>query len=189
MNLFQSIEATKPFLESVKPVLENLSFVAVMFSAPLAAGTLFFQLRDSKENARKAQRDAAERVYREVDDKFFQFIEIAIRHPRLNCYSIADAAPPSPPLNADEVTQQKLLYCLLIDVMEVAYVCYHNDAAGQARSFYERQWNGWIAYVERMMLRNAFQVVWTDVRDEYDKSFCIFMNRMLEKTTVGTKSS
>jgi len=60
---------------------------------------------------------------KDLDARYFDFVQLCIDHPRLDCYSVG--REPDPPPTADEKLQQNILYSALTDLFEGAYVQYH----------------------------------------------------------------
>lgn len=158
---------------------ELLSFIAVMFSIPFAAIELHTHAIDGKENAKKERIEAAEKIYRDVDQRYVDFMRLCLDHPRLDCYSVPRDPSSGAPLDENEQAQQKILYTSLTDVFEVAYVQYHKKTYEEnpvVRELYKSQWDGWDVYIRKFLARPAYRRVWWDIRDEYDKGLVAYMD-------------
>jgi hypothetical protein len=160
------------YLERGHRIAELASFLAIVVTAPLA----YFEYRN---NVQKEQAALAERVYRDVDERFVDYVKLCIDHPRLDGYSVPRADTLKPPLTADEKVQQRLLFTALTDVFEVAYVQYHKSEAVPEKvrkTFHDKQWPGWDTYIRKFLARPAYRKTWFDIRNEYDEDFVRYMD-------------
>jgi hypothetical protein len=136
---------------------------------------------DSCRNHEKERREAAERAYRDVDDKYMDFLKLCFEHPSLDCESRARTTPIRP---EDEVAQWRLDN-VLVDVLEFAYKRYQNaDFMSAAREAYNREWPGWQTYARKWLTRPHFRSVWCTVQDEYDTGFVTDMNKWLKESAM-----
>ena len=135
-------------------------------------------VQNAQEAARKSRLEAAESAYREIDTKFVEFLKLCIQLPKLDCYSVA-AEDSLPPLTDTEKVQQKILYTILTDVFEVAFLQYnrtHADFDAEINLIRVSQWAGWVVYIKKFLQRRAYCLVYLDIRDEFDNRFVSFMN-------------
>lgn len=162
--------------ERIHKSCEFLSFVAVVIGVPIALIELHAHAADAADAAKKQRIEAAEKIYRDVDQRYMDFMKLCIEHPRLDCYSLPQGG--SPPLSADELMQQKILYSTLSDVFEVAFVQYHkpNEDNPDVIKLYKDQWAGWDAYIRKFLGRRVYRQTWREIKDEYDKGFVAYMD-------------
>ena len=156
--------------EYCKGWAEALSYVAVIITAPLA-------LWEYKTNNAKERSEVAHRVYREVVDKYVDFLKVCLERTRLDCSSVSLGIP-KPPLSPVEVRQQKILYEVLTDAFEVAYVEYHPTEAPLDPELMKAQWDGWEAYIKDFLRRPAYCHVYLDIRYSFDARFTGYMNNI-----------
>ena len=60
---------------------------------------------------------------------YIEFLKLCFQNPRSDCYSIA-TSDIDPPLSKEEMLQQKILYTILTDLFEVAYIQYKTSRLG-----------------------------------------------------------
>jgi hypothetical protein len=156
--------------EYCKRWAELLSYVAVVITAPLA-------LWEYKANNAKERNEVAHRVYREVDEKYVDFLKLCLERTRLDCSSVPLGIP-EPPLSPEEARQQKVLYEVLTDTFEVAYVEYHRKETPLDPELIKAQWDGWDAYIKDFLRRPAYCHVYLDIRGGYDARFVEYMNKI-----------
>src|SRR5437588_409677 len=129
----------------VRNACEVISFLAVIVGVIMA---LVEYNRKIHDDAREV---AYEKIYREVDDAYRDYLKLAFEHPRLDGYSKSQdelGLSDEPALSSDERMQQRYLYNFLIDVCEVAYVAYNRgEKYPEIQKFYEVQWGGWDNYI------------------------------------------
>lgn len=181
-SIFRGTLNHLPSIENSKKIIEIIAFIAAIVSAKVAYD-------EHLDNIRKEQAALAEKVYRDVDERYVDFIKLCIEHPRLDCYSAPRKDRLKPPLSEDEKYQQKLLFVALTDVFEVAYVQYFKTTAIPEElrvEFHEKQWPGWEVYIKKFMSRTSYRKVWIDIREEYDSDFVGYIEK-LNETLVSDK--
>jgi hypothetical protein len=163
-------------LERFHKSCELLSFIALIIGAPVAVFDLHVHEAESAENSKKERVEAASKLYRDVDQRYVEFMKICLEHPRLDCYSVSLSGL-QPPLSETEKLQQKILYSALTDVFEVAYVEYNRrEVTDEVRKFYKAQWGGWDSYIKKFLRRPAYRKTWLEIRDEYDEGLVAYMD-------------
>ena|SRR2546429_79987 len=140
----------------------------------------------SRNKIRSEASAAAEKVYREVDEAYREYLKLAINYPRLDGYSkrrVDELKLPIKPghLDCDEQIQQRYLYTYLTDVFEIAYVAYHGkESYPEIKELYKNQWEGWDLYILKFIKRKAYRDTWTDIADEYDQRFKDYMDSKIK---------
>jgi hypothetical protein len=159
--------------------------IAAAVSAVIGMIVALVQLRDHinsvDENNRRVQIDAAEKAYREVDGLYIEFLKLCLQNSHLDCYSVADS---SHAFDAEDQIKQKILYTMLTDVFEVAFIEYKAsglDFVPAIQTIREQQWKGWETYMRKFMSRRSYLTVYDDIKDEYDPRLISFMNTMAPK--------
>ncbi len=167
--------------ETARKVAEFASWLVLIATGP----AIFIQLRqhrlDAADDAKKERVEVAEKSYLEVDIRFGQLLQLCIERPRLDCYSLPLASPCDPPLNNEELTQQKLLYCAFTNMFEVAYFEYKKKEGipTDVKARFERQWSGWENYICKFHRRAAYRQVWSEIMDEYDQDFVEYIQGLV----------
>lgn len=159
-------------LSTIKDYAELLGAILVLLGGYLA----YLQYVDGQ---RKEQADLGERAYAELQDSYFEYLQICLQFPDLDCYDRREAGAPC--LTTSEQRQQTILYAMIISVFERAYVRY--EVSHPPR--YGEQWPGWVRYMEDFADREGVRVVWADVRDEYDVGFQGFFDGLLQRVPVA----
>jgi hypothetical protein len=172
-------------LQEIHDIVEIVSFVAVIVGAFIARSEWHLHIKDEKEDAEKDRLQDAQRVYREVDQRFFEFLKLCIDRPRLDCYSLPISGGTCLPLTEEEKQQQKLLYTALTDLFEVAFTLYHGkrDDNQELQDLYEKQWRGWEAYIRKFLSRPTYLETWNEIRDEYDEGLQIYLDKLSHAMT------
>jgi len=170
--------------EGCHKTFELISFLAIILGAIIGIMELHDHLREERaaitEKNYSERIDVARSTYNLVDERFFEFTKICIDHPRLDCYSIP-LGNVEPPLTQDEIAQQKMLYTVLSDVFEVAYVSYHQKVRiNEVKKIFDGQWTGWDAYIRKFLQRPAYRKVWLEIRDEYDPGLVSYMDSLMQ---------
>jgi hypothetical protein len=177
------------FLERLHVVAELTSFLVIIASGPIAVYELHLHTVELRETAAKARLDLATQVYRDVDERFAEFVRLCVDHPRLDCYG-GRLELVEPPLTAEEKTQQRILFSDLIDVFEVAYVDFHRkDVSEKAKELFDAQWAGWNSYIRKFMSRSSFRDTWLEIRDEHDAGLAEYMDRIAKQESSSTAGS
>ncbi len=157
---------------------ETASYVSVTLA--------FFEYQ---HNRAKEHLESAMVVYRELDHSYIEYVKVCFDHPRLDCYAAPAEKRPDPPLTADELVQQKVLYDMLTDMFESAYVHFlkfrDRVEGDEAKKLYDDQWDSWETYIGKFVVRPAYLSVWFDVQDGYDIELRCHMKRLIRKSLVA----
>lgn len=163
--------------ETLRKYAELISFIAIILGIPFGLIDFHYHAVETQDNANKERVEAAEKVYQTVDERYTEFVKLCIDHPRLDCYSVPQAAEPKPPLSETERVQQKMLFVHLTDVFEVAFVQYHKEESNrEIKKIYDSQWGGWDTYIRKFLKRPAYLETWYEIRDEYDEGLVKYMD-------------
>jgi hypothetical protein len=142
---------------------------------------------EAKARAEKQQRlDLKDKVYREVDARYMDFVKLCFEQPELDCYS--EPISPLPRLTNLQKAKQRMLFTALTDVFEVAYVEYHKDDVEdeECRKFFAGQWDGWDKYIRKYTPRASYQEVWHVVGNEYDPKFQAYMAALMPRDILSS---
>ena len=171
-------EKTSVF-ERIHMYAEFLSFVVIIASGPIAIIEFHNHLTELHDEAEKERVDLAQTVYLSVDQRVARFMKLCLENPRLDCYSVPQQSPLTPPLTPKERLQQRILYSELTDVFEVAFVEYNRkDVSVKAKDLFDSEWGGWDAYIQKFMRRKSYQDTWAEIGNEYDKKFAAYMDSL-----------
>jgi len=178
----------RKLFDQVRTCAEFLSLVAVIVATPIALLEFHHHNSETASNNKKERIAVAETTYRDVDAKYSEFMGRCLGHPRLDCYSVP--VQPDPPLSKDEEQQQKILYSILTDVFEVAYVQYRtnqHELDDEVKQIFAQQWQGWDAYIRKFLRRPAYCRVYLDIRNEYDTRLTTYMNEIATDCSAPPK--
>jgi hypothetical protein len=112
--------------ERVHMYTQYFTFLVIIFTAPLGLLGYYRHNMEVRTQYIEQRNAIAQEAYRDVDIKYREFVRLCLDHPRLDCYSVS-AGLPDPPLTKDEKLQQKILYTVLTDVLEDAYLKYQTN--------------------------------------------------------------
>lgn len=153
-------------------------FEIVLFPIGLITGILAFaEYRHAHERER---REEAARAYDRADANYTEFLKLCLEHPGLDCYSGYNiSARPAGDNQAVELqdVQQRVMFSMLIDTFESAYVNYNNEHyADSAHDAYCAQWPTWMAAIRKYFRKQSFRNAWEEVGNEFDTRFQRCMN-------------
>ena len=103
--------------------------------------------------------------HRYITDKYHYFLEKVIDYPKFRLGS--DEPPPPHRLTGDELYQRDILFDLMTSIFEGAFLAYAN----RIRSYRQRQWKGWDAYLDEFVSRADYREWWLRVIFHGDASF------------------
>jgi hypothetical protein len=118
---------------------------------------------------RKEQQDREYGTYNSLDERYTQFLNLAIQYPRLDLFEIGVENPPE--LTTEEKIQQLAAFAILFGILERAYLMY-SDQETEIRRL---QWLGWDTFIRRYASRASFKRAWSLVGDEMDSRFLAYM--------------
>jgi hypothetical protein len=148
----------------VKRTTELLSLLSIAISLPVG----LYQL---KKEARKERQLLVEKAYDDLDQRYIDFQKLCLQYPDFDIYDKPATNPPA--LAEPKITQQKLLYTIVLSMLERAFLTFESEEMPSRR----HQWKGWDEYADSFMSRVAFQRVWDEVGTEYDSRFQAYMNK------------
>lgn len=126
-------------------------------------------------NKRKERLDREYGTYDELDDKYIEYLKLCLDNTDLD---VADTPKGSPQeLSPDQRHRERLLFSILIAIFERAYLMYR-DKSGAIR---DRQWNGWLGYMEDWCQRSNFREGWSILRGQFDSDFLAFMDGVVAR--------
>lgn len=159
-----------PSLATIKLIIETVAQLVVVIGFPLA----IIQYQRTK------RREASDReygTYNALDDKYIEFQELCLRHPRLDVFDIPLANPPS--LTDEERQQELIAFTLLMSIFERSFLMYRD----QTRPIRRAQWVGWHHYMDGYCRRQNFRDAWTISGTTFDERFQEFMKDMMHRTS------
>ena len=138
--------------------------VTQLIGIPVAIGVYYF-------NKRRERLDREYGTYNALDERYISYLELCLQHPDLD---VADTPKPNMPvLSTDQEHKQRILFTILVSIMERAFLMY-SDKSDRIRS---EQWDGWSDYIRDWCSRPNFANALPGISNQFDKRFC----RELEK--------
>lgn len=153
-------------------VLEALSYLTVIVGFPIA----IYQYR---RNARKEQNDREYGTYNALDEKYIEFLRLCYDSPELDVFDIPDQNPK--PLNEGEKKKELVAYTMLFSIFERAFLMYHD----QSDVLRQRQWSGWLQFIQHYCSRENFRRAWTASGATFDTQFQHFMSTEMQCLTIS----
>ena len=121
-------------IDSMKDVMELLSYFAVILGVPLV-------IAQYASAVRKEQRDREHGTYDALDDKYIEFQRMCMEYPRLDVWDIPNGN--ALVLKEDEKKQELIAFTLLFSIFERAFLMYSDASSATKRD----QWTGWHEYI------------------------------------------
>jgi|SRR5215831_4648461 len=146
-------------------IVHSVSELVVIIGLPIA----IYQLAAQRSETHNHALEAHEQVYSGLDAQYTDFLKLCLQHSELDCYDLP--ADPPPVLKTEEKAQQRILYAVLIPMLEHAYLAYHGKPAAEIKELTDAQWPGWKLYSAYFMKRPAFRAVWKELGNEFDSNF------------------
>jgi hypothetical protein len=135
-----------------------------------------YQMDAARLEAHNHALESHEQVYSGLDAQYTDFLKLCLQNPKLDCFDLPNNPPP--PLGESERSQQRILYAILIPMLEHAFLAYHGKPAAEIKALTDAQWPGWKRYASNFMIRPAFLSVWTSLKYEFDKHFSACMDSL-----------
>jgi len=132
------------------PAIQAVTHIVSILGIPIVI-ILFFR------NTRRDDIARQEKIYDEVDKSYIFFNHVILSHPHLDVMWFDQ---PETSLTERERTQQYILFDLLTNMFERAFLAYQN-APGKQR---KQQWVGWQDYIDLYCKKQAYQDWWFDER-------------------------
>jgi hypothetical protein len=159
---------SKKTWERIKRLSELLALISVAISLPVG----FYHLWEERVHENEL---LAQKTYDDLDNRYIEYEKLCLQYVRLDCADKPLKNPPS--LSVYEVTQQKLLYNIMIAILERAYSMYR-DVDQKTRGEY---WDGWDKFADDFMIRPTFRAAWKESGNEYHIHFQEYMNAKVDK--------
>ena len=148
-----------------------LGFFELLAHAATALGIPFALVAYLKAK-RRERREQEYNAYHALDEKYVEYLQLCIQHPRLDMYYIPVESS-DVILSPEEKIQQYALCDILISLLERAYLMYRDQSTPIARS----QWEGsWSAYMRTWAKRETFRRLWDELGNQFDDNFVNYMN-------------
>jgi hypothetical protein len=153
-------------------MVHTASELVVIVGLPIA----IYQLGAARREAYNHALEAHEQVYTVLDAQYTDFLKLCLQNPDVDCFDLP--AKPEPSLDEGQRARQRILYAIVIPMLEHAYLAYHGQSAVEIADLTERQWPGWELYASNFMQRPAFRQIWRQLGVEFDKRFQNCMNTL-----------
>ena len=149
-------------LEAIRDICQIVYFVALSITGPVALiGYL------AAKNKERQQREDG--TYDSLDVRYLDYQKLCLSYSELDVFDIA--REPSRPLTEQDKKQELILFTILISIFERAYLMYR----GHTETSREKQWSGWVEYMEGFAKRPNFRKAWEICGPMFDTDFCEFM--------------
>jgi hypothetical protein len=148
--------------------VEFLAQAATALGIPLA---LTAYIKAKREERREQEYNA----YHALDEKYVEYLQLCIQHPKLDMYYIPVGSN-EVALSPEEKIQQYALCEILISLLERAYLMYRDQSTTIARSQWEGSWN---AYMRTWAKRELFRRLWAELGNQFDDDFVNHMNAII----------
>ena len=145
--------------------------LVTILGLPLAL-LLFYQEK------RRERKDREYGTYNALDDKYIHFLELCLEKPDLDVFDLPLESKSGNDANRTH-RQEQMLFTILISIFERAYLMYRN----QKTDLKERQFKGWVEYMEDYCKRENFRRQWPALGAQFDSEFVKFMNKRIDKTS------
>ena len=106
-------------------------------------------------NAKKReQHQREEGTIQSLDEKYLNYLKLCLQYPHLDVFDYPQTSPR--PLTDLEKKQELILFTILVSLFEMAFLMYR----GHAENVREKQWEGWVQYIEDFGKRANFREAW-----------------------------
>jgi hypothetical protein len=152
----------------VARAIELLSLVSIAVTLPIGVAEFYFGRREER-------RERIEDNYDQLDQRYIEFEQLCLANIALDCAD--EAMSPPPAMSPEDRMKQRLLYNILLSILERAYLRYQLEELDDRRS----QWAGWDEYATRFLARPSFRELWNKQGGDYDSYFREYMNAKIRK--------
>jgi hypothetical protein len=127
-----------------KTILEIISYAIYLVGIPVG-------LLEALRKQRQRLDIEEQKVYTEVNDKYIDFLKLALEYPHLHVsdFSPADAGTGLPP---EQQIQQFIMYDMLTSIFERAFLLYDVDKGAKSD-----EWPGWDRWIENYVKKLSYQ--------------------------------
>ena len=148
--------------------VELLSLVSIAVTLPIGVAEFYFGRREER-------RERIEDNYDQLDQRYIEFEQLCLANIALDCAD--EAMIPPPAMSPEDRMKQRLLYNILLSILERAYLRYQLEELDDRRS----QWAGWDEYATRFLTRPSFRELWNEQGGDSDSYFQDYMNAKIRK--------
>jgi len=131
---------------------------------------------------RKERREREYGTYNALDDKYIEYLQLCITHPRLNLYSTGLPVPAE--LTPEELIERDAMFEILISILERAYLMYRD----QTNDVKKAQWDGWNTYMKDWTDRADFRDLWNRLGYQFDADFSNHMRSLIDSPGASSPS-
>ncbi|MGB4108103.1 MAG: hypothetical protein WBK55_09975 [Alphaproteobacteria bacterium] len=144
-------------------LFELLSYAATIVGIPLAIWVFMHE-------EKKGRQSEQEEIYDKLMDHYDHILGRLFEHPDIDQHH-------RPLEDAELKRQQKLLYEMLINLFERAFILLY----GEKELAYRRMWNSWEDYIKVWIGRPNFVEMLPDLMKGEDSDFVAYMARLSER--------
>ena len=135
MDLLTGLEARQ-----YNVILETIYYLVYILGIPIVV------IEALRKQRQRYELDKA-RVYTEVNDKYIDFLALAVQFPRLSITEHSDEKR-NLNLSEDELVQQAILYDMLTSIFERTYLLYTRNEGMDSEEW--KTWDRWLdSYVQK----------------------------------------
>jgi hypothetical protein len=145
--------------------LEYLLKVTQLIGIPVAVVIFFI-------SKRRERLDREYGTYDALDNKYMDYLKLCLDNPDLD---VADQPRQCPPLTADQQHREKIVFTMLVSIMERAFLMYQ----GKSDQIRAAQWSGWDAYIRDWSRRANFAAVFPSLRSQFDTKFVSYTEQLI----------
>ena len=150
-------------LDSAAKVLDVIVKVFQLIGIPVAI--VLYMI-----NKRKERRDKDYGTYDTLDDKYIDYLKLCLDYPDLD---VADTPKANTgPLTPDQQQRERVLFSILISIMERAFLMYDNTS----RQVRQDQWRGWEDYIKEWGKRENFRRALSTLASGFDERFVKYLH-------------
>ena len=143
---------------------EFMSYVATIVGIPLA---IWVFIHEEKKERQAEQEEIYDKLMDHYDDILVRLFE----HPDIDQHNKPLADP-------ELIRQQKLLYEMLINLFERAFILLYREQD----QVYRRMWNSWEDYIALWVSRSNFNEMLSDLVKGEDPDFVSYIARLSNKS-------
>lgn len=148
------------------PLFEAASYVVQLFGVPVAISMFFLAKRRERIDRENGTYDA-------LDAKYQEFLSVCLENPDLPIFDSGRVVATD--LTDEQEHRLQIALCILISILERAYLMYRE----QSDALRQRQWQGWVSYIEDYGKMASFVYYWPSLGRQFDAGFVAFVDETL----------
>lgn len=151
---------------------EFLSYLVTVLGLPVAALTIWRELRAERANEVKELEQREDEIYVQLSQQYSALLEAALAHPELDALEESSSEMMTP----EQQRRQAIYYEMLMALFERAYILLYEDSpTGQSG----RRWGSWADFLSYWLKRPGFARYVENHLEGEDPAFVDFVMRRL----------